>query len=229
MSILTVKKLIEDNPCFHEENGQLANWGVLPEALEFIVEHVNFNMKTLEIGAGQTTVAFAIVSGKHICISPNQKEHQRIGEYCDQFGLTEKIHFICDSSDVVLPMQRNDISTDLDFVFIDGAHRFPYPIVDWHYLQKRLAIGGIIGLDDIEIPSIKVLHDFLNGEEEWELLNIIGNRIAFFRYLRKPIVIKDHWDQIFNKALLLEIEKRKKQERPNLFYQVWRKAKRILK
>jgi hypothetical protein len=41
-----------------------------------------------------------------------------------------------------------------DYVFLDGAHSFPYPAVDWHYSMMALKIGGRLLLDDIPIPAV---------------------------------------------------------------------------
>ena len=70
-------------------------------------------------------------------------------------------------------------------MFIDGAHRFPCTCIDWYYVERKLRIGGVVGLDDFKIPSVRVLFDFLRVEEEWELTKIVRNA-AFFRKIREP-------------------------------------------
>ena len=72
----------------------------------------------------------------------------------------------------------------MDFVFIDGAHAFPIACIDFHYTEYRLKVGGIMGVDDIFMPSVRILYDFLCAEDDWELVETISDT-AFFRLLRK--------------------------------------------
>jgi hypothetical protein len=44
-----------------------------------------------------------------------------------------------------------------------------------------------VGIDDIDMPAVRVLHDFLDFEEEWELVEVIG-RMSFFRRIRAAVV-----------------------------------------
>ena len=41
----------------------------------------------------------------------------------------------------------------LDLVLLDGAHGFPYPMLDWWHVAPRLAVGGRILLDDAYMPG----------------------------------------------------------------------------
>lgn len=184
-----LEKLIEDNPQFHLFEGALTSWAVHPDTLRFLHSLLTPGMSTLETGCGQTTVVFSIAGTRHTCIMPDEGEAKRVKRYCAELGLAKNITFIIESSDIALP--RNElIPLELDHVFIDGAHAFPAPLIDWHYTARKLRTGGTLGVDDYKMPSVKILYDFLCGEEEWEILGIVQNT-AFFRKLRK---IKDITD-----------------------------------
>jgi hypothetical protein len=114
---------------------------------------------------------------------PDSGEADRVKQYCAELGLPKNITFIIESSDVTLPRSEL-IPLELDHVFIDGAHAFPAPIIDWHYTARKLKVGGILGVDDYKMPSVKILYDFLCAEEEWELMRIVQNT-AFFRKIRE--------------------------------------------
>ena len=45
----------------------------------------------------------------------------------------------------------------IDFVFVDGAHTFDYVLVDVFLIDKLLRPGGIIILDDLLYPSIRIV------------------------------------------------------------------------
>jgi hypothetical protein len=56
----------------------------------------------------------------------------------------------------------------LGFVFIDGGHKFPLPIVDFHFTEKRIPVGGVLCIDDLNISTVRMLYDFVMAENEWE-------------------------------------------------------------
>lgn len=197
---IPLERLIEDDPPLHAwGDGTRANWSVSADVLRFLRAHLESGMRTLETGAGHSTVAFAIAATRHVCITPNRGDAERIRAYCDEIGVsTERVRFIHESSDTALPSGYG-IPEVLDFVFIDGAHRFPFAALDWHYTQDRLRIGGIVAVDDCTMPSVRVLHDFLSGEDEWELVEIVG-RTSFFRRIAETVIVNDCQSQKMNQV-----------------------------
>lgn len=193
---MSLERLIKDNPQFHQYEGTSTSWAVHPDTLRFLYNMLTPGMSTLETGCGHTTVIFSMVNTKHICITPDQGEAERVQQYCAKLGLAENITFIIESSDTILP-QGELIPSELDFIFIDGAHRFPIPVIDWYYTAFRLKLGGIVSVDDFKIPSVKIVYDFLSVEEEWELIKIVYNT-AFFRKLQEPKNVNDWGGQKIN-------------------------------
>jgi Methyltransferase domain len=184
-----LERLIADRPSFHLYNGALINaWSIHADTLRFLYSLLRPGMATLETGCGQSTVVFAIAGTAHTCIMPEAGEAERVQHYCAELGCRSAPGFLIDSSDRVLPCSDR-VPPALDHVFIDGAHAFPAPIVDWHYTADRLRIGGTLGIDDYRMPSVKLLHDFLCADDRWELLAIVQNT-SFFRKRgdRKPLV-----------------------------------------
>ncbi|HWO43630.1 MAG TPA: class I SAM-dependent methyltransferase, partial [Candidatus Eisenbacteria bacterium] len=191
-----LERLIKDAPRFHSANGALTSWSVQAETLRYLDSVLEPGMKTLETGCGQTTVVFAIARTRHVCVTPNREEVDRVQRYCAQLGLEPSLVFVIDSSDKALP-REDVVLRDLDLIFIDGAHAFPAPILDWHYSARGLKIGGLLAVDDYKMPSVKMLFDFLRGEEEWELLSIVQNT-AFFRKRAEMKALADWRGQKIN-------------------------------
>jgi Methyltransferase domain len=164
----SIEILISENPRFHSGN---VSWSVHPEVLRFIRSCLKPSMRTLETGGGQSTVVFAIIGTHHTCITPIRHEAEQIHSYCRDHGINDnKITFIHDSSDVVLASGQG-IPDVIDFLLIDGAHRFPFPILDWHFSEPKIPKDGIVAIDDYLTPSVRILHDFLLSEDdEWELI-----------------------------------------------------------
>jgi len=52
----------------------------------------------------------------------------------------------------------------LDLVIIDGAHEFPMPCIDFAYTVEAIKKGGRLVVDDIKIPSVAILANFLYKE-----------------------------------------------------------------
>jgi hypothetical protein len=209
---MTLAKLIEQSPHFHAwPDGKPANWAVPPDVLRFICDHVKPGMHSLETGAGQTTVAFALAGAQHITITPDGGQIERIQDYLRQNGIDNKVSFVQASSDAVLPTGEG-IPERLDFVFIDGAHRFPFPIIDWYYTAGRVPVGGIVAVDDCRMPSVRILHDFLAGEDDWELVHLI-HVTSFFRRVRATVSEWDWADQKINKPHLDMITRKSAPER----------------
>ena len=189
-----IEKLIEDNPSLHIVSESVASdydfmgfqpgltsWAVRPEILQKISQLVKSEDRTLETGGGHTTVALAALAAHHICVNPDAEGCELIKDYLQKLNIpTEKIEFILESSDIALaklsPMK-------IDFAFIDGCHGFPFPAIDWHYIDQHLKLGGILAVDDVDIPSVRVLCDFLEKNGTYTLEDRVLDT-AFYRKLR---------------------------------------------
>ena len=73
----------------------------------------------------------------------------------------------------------------LDLVLIDGAHGFPYPIVDWWQLAPHLRVGGTVLLDDAYLPAVAAVVDFVRDSPAWKLEDAVSFRTARVRKLRE--------------------------------------------
>jgi hypothetical protein len=190
-----VGKLISDLPQFHSWSRERIMIG--RDVLRFLRDNLRPSMHTLETGAGYTTVVFAIAETQHVCITPYKEETEAIRNYCREHDIKNTITFIHESSDIALPLGTS-IPEELDFVFIDGAHRFPFSILDWHFTEKKIPVGGFIGIDDCYMPSVRILSDFLLEEAEWELVRRFRDT-SFFRRRTKTPESVDWYNQRMNK------------------------------
>jgi hypothetical protein len=201
MTDTLIEQLLVDRPAFHAwPDGTPANWSVAPDALRFLSDLVRPGMNTLETGAGQTTVAFAAGGANHVSVTPDVAQAQKIQAYLESRGVNAAVRFIHESSDEALPSGKG-IPERLDIVLIDGAHRFPFPMLDWYYTQARVPVGGMVVVDDYRMPSVRILYDFLDGEEEWELVKAF-EVTAFFRRVKETVGVWDWADQRINKPHL---------------------------
>jgi predicted O-methyltransferase YrrM len=183
-NVSIVDQLLRDRPAFHR--GGERNWNSLPQTLEAIRNAVECNHVTLETGVGASTVIFATCGAYHTAISPDGEEHRRVLEYCSQIDVdTSRLTFVEGLSDDELPRRLTRERT-LDVAFIDGAHSFPFPEVDWFYVTRSLKVGGCLVMDDIPIPAVMPLFRHMQFEHNWELEGVLDNRAAAFRLLAVP-------------------------------------------
>lgn len=57
----------------------------------------------------------------------------------------------------------------LDLFLIDGGHGFPHPTIDWYYGAGHLKDGGIVIVDDVQLPAVAdYLIRFLDLDDRWD-------------------------------------------------------------
>lgn len=159
--------------------------GISPDVAQFIYDSVSEESLTLETGSGLSTLVFALGGGAHTVVTPNEAEFAKIREYAreNQIAL-EQVEFVAQASDQYLPQCT---LRELDFVFIDGKHAFPWPMIDWFYTAEKLKVGGICLLDDLELASVAILRDFLSEDPRWKSCQSFGKRTIAFRKVSAPI------------------------------------------
>jgi precorrin-6B methylase 2 len=197
MLTMSIDKLLKDNPSFHSwDNGDIANFGVSDRVVKYMFSKVQKGYSTIETGSGKSTFAFLLAGCKHISISPNPLEEERIRKYCHENGIDANFKFVCDSSAEVLPELVKTVD-QFDLVFIDGAHRYPYAEIDYHFTEKKLRVGGYMVVDDVQLPSVSNLYNFLKKEKNWTLETVIDHT-AFFVKHSEEVVIDDWQNQGIN-------------------------------
>ncbi len=157
-------------------------WGLAWAALEWLERNVSTAMTTLETGAGASTIVFAASGARHQAVTPDQEEEARIRRACDERGIDDsRLTFHIGRSQDVLPALAGD---ELDLVLVDGAHGFPYPVLDWWHLAPRLREGGRMLLDDAYLPGVSAVVDYVRSSDAWELEEPVSFRTARIRKLR---------------------------------------------
>jgi len=93
--------------------------------------------------------------------------------------------FVVDPTQISLPAHR--FSEPLDFALLDGPHAYPFPDLEYFFVYPHVRAGGILVIDDIHIPTIGHMHDFLCDDEMWEHLGDTETT-AFFRRTSAPLL-----------------------------------------
>jgi hypothetical protein len=181
MTSLT-EQLMHEQPSLH---GEAQLWGLAWAALAYIERTVQPGMATLETGAGASTMMFASRGAVHEAVTPSADEAERITKECERRGIsTEHLTFrIGSSADVLrdwVPRPRPPGPTQ-------GGPPFPYPTLDWWYVQQHVKIGGLVLLDDAYMPPVAAVVDHLRNSQAWRLEEPASFRTAVARKLADEI------------------------------------------
>lgn len=157
-------------------------WGLAWDALAWLERNVREEMATLETGAGASTIVFAARGAEHEVVTPDPEEERRIRQACDERGIdASRVTFHIGRSQEVLPELE---ARELDLALVDGAHGFPYPVLDWWQLAPRLKVGGRMLLDDAYLPAVAAIVEYVRSSDAWALERPVSFRTACIRKLR---------------------------------------------
>jgi hypothetical protein len=207
-------RLAQDKPLFHtiDEDGARRSalagftlppgdlsFAVTPGVLRWIADHLSDEMVTIETGAGYTTVLFAALAKHHYCCTYRQSEADKIRAYLERIGIPhDNLTFLIGSTDETLPRLR--IEGLVDFAYVDGCHGYPFPALDWHYIDQHLKIGGMLGMDNAELRPVREHCEFLEENGTYRLAGVVTEGY-FVRFYTKLTDQNREWiDQAYSRA-----------------------------
>ena len=156
---------------------------------------------SVETGCGKTTILLSNLSARHLVFtlddsqSPNGSLNYVRG--CPMFR-ADTTQFI------VGPTQRtvgrHVFDAPLDFAMLDGPHAYPFPELEYYALYPHLRPGALLVIDDIHIPTIHRLYEFVREDDMFEPVTVVRTT-AFLRRTGAPTFspVSDGWpEQRFN-------------------------------
>jgi predicted O-methyltransferase YrrM len=217
---------LDESLLSREAAAQLASsaltcYGIEPEVLSYIAENVGQASRTLETGAGRSTLVFAIRGAKHIAITPAQSEIELITQYASEQGISmDNVRFVQEPSDRYLPRCEAE---QIDLVLLDGKHAFPWPVVDWFFTADRLRQGGVMIIDDVHLRSVAILAEFMKLDPGWQLVRDFSAKTLAFKKLRDFV-----HDVAWHMQPFTVGQRSENSVRPALFYRIVRRLKHFL-
>lgn len=175
---MNVQELLANPPKLHgPEHARFDSYRLEDELFVFLDQQIRPGMKTLEIGAGSSTIIFALKGARHTCIVPDAVQVERIRDFCASHQVSlDTVQFVVQPSQQALPAIEE---RGFDCILIDGNHGFPSVFVDWYYSARLLRLGGIIIVDDLHIWTCSTLVDLLRDEPEWRLVKETSRAAIF--------------------------------------------------
>jgi hypothetical protein len=156
---------------------------------------------SLETGAGKSTLFFSQISVKHTVFAINIGDSlSRVRE--SGLFAAETVEIVEGPTQLTLPAYSFD--KKIQVALIDGPHGYPFPELEYYYIYQHLDTGALLIIDDVNIPSIKNMADFLKKDEMFQWMETVG-KTAFFRRTDAPLfdpLGDGWWDQGFNRPFL---------------------------
>ena len=135
--------------------------------------------RTIEIGLGYGISALHVCEGllgnadpaaRHVVIDPHQTARfSDCGlQFLDEAGVAGLVEHHAEESQIALP-RFLDEARGFDLAFVDGNHRFDGVFVDLVFLGRLVRPGGIVFLDDYQLPAVARAASFFASNLGWKL------------------------------------------------------------
>jgi len=167
-----LERLYRENEVVHR-NGRrypVAPPGINARRGEYLFELVRAHRPALSLETGFAYGVSALFiaealrqngSGRHIVIDPFERTRfDGLGlRHVEEAGLAQYVTFHEERSEFCLPRLAGE-GLRIDFAFVDGHHLFDYVVTECLLLARLLRAGGILVLDDTNLPGVGRACDF---------------------------------------------------------------------
>ena len=154
---------------------------------------------TAETGSGKSSLLFSHLAHRHLVFAMDDGNGsvRRVQE--SPLLKPGVVEFIEGPTQKTVPAY--DFSEPLQMVMLDGPHGYPFHHLEYYYVYPHLAEGGVLIVDDIDIPSIYDMYRFLKRDDMFALIDVV-HTTAFFRRTAAPVfnpLADGWWLQGYNK------------------------------
>ncbi len=158
-------------------------------------------LRIIETGCGASTILFSRYAERlhTFCYDDRASVNSSVSFVTDcPLFQQENVEWVFGPTQITVP--RFITSDAVDIVLIDGPHGFPFPELEFYYFYRLLRPDSILIIDDIHIPTIRNLFEFLSQDDMFYLHQVSGTT-AFFVRTRAPMLNPegdDWWLQRYN-------------------------------
>src|SRR5438128_4350661 len=155
-----------------EEGSALCDWVRREGAARTLGTGLGFAISTLFICEGLLENG---PDGRHVAADPYQLSgltghkttYLGVGlQVLEEAGVRDIVEFYEQESQIVLPRLLGE-GRRFDLAFLDGNHRFEGVFLDLIYSGRLLKEGGIVFVDDAQLPGVRRAVDFCTGNLGW--------------------------------------------------------------
>ena len=148
-------------------------------------------VKTIEVGLGYGISALHICEGlmlngdpaaRHVVLDPSQSTRfADCGlQVLEDAGVRHLVEHHAEFSEIALPQFLKE-GRSFDLGFVDGNHRFDAVVLDLFYLGRLVRRGGVVALDDYNLPGIRRAVSFFVSNLGWTVEETIGDYAIVLR------------------------------------------------
>jgi predicted O-methyltransferase YrrM len=150
------------------EGQALRDWVIRERASRIIEVGLGYGISALFVCEGLLTNQAS--DAHHVVLDPNQATRfANCGlQFLDEAGVSELVEFVPTASEIALPRFLAE-GRRFDLAFVDGNHRFDGVFLDLIYLERLVRPGGIIFVDDYQLPSVAHAASFCTKNLGWTL------------------------------------------------------------
>lgn len=138
---------------------------------------------SVETGCGKSTILFSNLSQRHKVFALDDRSlagQSSVLFFQDcPISRPERVEFIYGPTQRTLPSYTEHDAYDV--ILLDGPHGYPFPELEYLCLFPHLKNGGLLILDDVQIPTIGRLADFLAEDAMFEFLALVEGTAIFRR------------------------------------------------
>lgn len=170
------------NPC---EAVALRDWVLREKASQTIEIGLAFGFSTLHVCEG--LVLNGNPDARNVSIDPNQLTgYASVGlRVLQDAGVAHLVEYHDKESQLLLPQFLKE-GRCFDFAFIDGNHRFDYVFVDLFFLRRLVRRGGVVVLDDYNLPGVRRAVSFFVTNIGWNIEDTVNDRLVVLRTATTP-------------------------------------------
>ena len=153
---------------------------------------------------------FSHLSENHLVFAFDEGDRSISAVKQSELFKAENVTFIEGSTQKTLP--QYNFTKKFQLALIDGPHGYPFPDLEYYYFYPNIVKGGLLLVDDIQIPTIHRMFEIIKAEDMFRLLTVVDN-MAFFRRTDSPLINPfrdDWWLQGYNRSHIERLQKRKK-------------------
>jgi predicted O-methyltransferase YrrM len=167
--------------------------GALPEkALRALARHAFARplQRSVETGSGASTLLLSHAAEQHTTFTVDSGTGSLRNVERSPLLRADRVVVVEGLTHLTLP--RHQFSEAIQLALIDGPHAYPFPDLEYFHLYPHVEPGGILIVDDIHIPTIHNMFEFISADDMWTLNEVVENT-AFFTRTDAP-TFQPHFD-----------------------------------
>jgi predicted O-methyltransferase YrrM len=151
------------------EGEALRGWVIREEATQTIEVGLGYGISALHVCEGLISNN-AGPAARHVVLDPYQATRfSTCGlQFLEEAGVAGVVEHHAEESQIALPRFLGE-GRSFDLAFVDGNHRFDGVFVDLFYLGHLVRPGGIVFLDDYQLPGVARAASFFLTNVGWRL------------------------------------------------------------